>query len=467
MAKLIIKGGKSLAGEITIQPNKNAVLPVLCSTLLVEDECIMHHAPKSPDVLKILEAIKKLGGVHRWEGSTLFVNCKNVTSRPVSECVSDIQSAILFVGPLLARFGNANVPVAIGCKLGYRGPEDHIYYLEQFGVDCEFRGGAESSRIHFSVDRRKLKSHDLVQLSPETTKKTFIFSEASVTPTENLLMLLSMVTKFEVEIQGVAHEPHVEYLIKVLRMMGVTIEGKGSVLITKGCFGKPKAFECDFEDEPDHVDFYGTAVTAVLTRSDLLLKCRPTIAIRSMAAFLEKAGIVLGLSNAGAAIFGSKSTYAPIAGFSKANDYAWKLNPRPWPGFPIDCLPSFIALASVNCNALTATVANNWMYEGGLGYVKQMKQLGAIVKCYPTEFGLQKVQVIGSEQNAKEYFFRKSNKKLQIAGVPVIEGTRALFTIALGRKGTTIINDIDPLLRRSPDFIEKFQALGAEIELRN
>ena len=220
MAELIVPGGKQLKGEIDIAPNKNAVLPVLCATILTTEECVLHHTPRSPDVLKILEAIDALGGTHSWMGNTLFVNCEKISEKPISECVADIQAAILFVGPMLARFGNVNVPVAIGCKLGYRGPEDHIYYLEQLGVDCQFNGSSNGSRINFSVDRSKLISQELVQLSPEVTKKTFIFSEASVTPTENLLMLLSMVTKFEVEVRGVAHEPHVEFLIKVLRTMG-------------------------------------------------------------------------------------------------------------------------------------------------------------------------------------------------------------------------------------------------------
>lgn len=468
MAKLIVTGGKKLNGTIVISPNKNAVLPVLCATLLTEEECILHNVPKSPDVLKILEAMHQLGGTHHWVGTTLTVCCKNITSSAVSACVADIQSAILFVGPLLARFGYANVPVAVGCKLGYRGPEDHIYYLEQLGVTCTFKTPQEPGdvpRIQFGVDRSKLVSHDLVQFSSETTKKTFIFSEASVTPTENLLMLLSTVTKFDVEVQGIAHEPHVEYLVKVLRMMGVTIEGKGSVLTVKGSFGKIKGFECDFQEEPDHVDFYGTAVTAVLTRSNLFLKCLPTVAIHSMVEFLEKTGIRCRMHPDGVFVFGGECFFNPVEGFSKANDTAWKLNPRPWPGFPVDCLPSFIALASTSRHTTTSTVVNNWMYEDGLGYVPQLNQLGASIELFPTEFGVQKICITGSEESVEEYFVREHAQEITIGGVPVIEGTRALFSVALGRTGTTTIADIGPLLRRSPDFVQKFIEIGADIQL--
>lgn len=461
MAKLVINGGKKLAGSITIAPNKNAVLPVLCATLLTEEECIMHHVPKSPDVLKILQAIDHIGGTHHWKDDTLFVCCKNITSQAISSCVADIQSAILFVGPLLARFGCADVPVAIGCKLGYRGPEDHIDYLERLGVSCRVAGG----RLHFGVDKSKLVTHEIVQLLPETVTKTFIFSEASVTPTENLLMLLSCVTKFDVEVQGIAQEPHVEFLIKILKEMGMIIEGKGNVLLTKGCLGSMKGFECDFAKEPDHVDFYGTAITSVLTKSDLFLQCHPTLAILSMIAFLNRTGIHCRLHSDGVLIHGAQSSYQPVDGFSRANGSTWKLNPRPWPGFPVDCLPSAIALSASVLNHGNATVLNNWMYEDGLDYVYQMNQLGTSIRPFTTDFGLQKVCVDGFGNNEEELFSKFSNESITIPGVPVIEGTRALFSIALARKGETIIEDISPFLRRSPDFVEKFREIGADIVL--
>lgn len=457
--KVIIKGGKPLIGEIRIESNKNAVLPVLCATLLTKELCVMHNVPKSADVLKILSAIVLMGGICIWEGSTLKINCRNIVSQPVDGCVSDIQSAILFVGPLLTRFGVANVPVAIGCKLGYRGPEDHIKYLSALGVVCTTSEG----RVNFSIDINSLKDDTLVKTShcSETVTKSFIFSEASVTPTENLLMLLSGVTKFSTEIQGIAQEPHVQFFVSVLKKMGCSIQGKGSTLVTGGS-SRIHGFECDFAEEPDFVDFYGTAVTVALARGDVLLKCVVTPAIRHMVEFLTDTGVVCTIVSHGVKIDGEKSHYVPIHGFSRANEDTWKLNPKPWPGFPIDCLPSFIAWSCTNSKKGTGTTVNNWMYEDGLGYIPQLIKMGAEIHQYTTEFGSQKITAMGT--GLEKYFESTKDAEIYIQGVPVIEGTRAILSVALSRDGTTVIESILPLLRRNPNIIAKYKELGANID---
>lgn len=456
---LKITGGTPLNGSIEIIANKNAVLPVLCATLLTKGMCTLKNVPKSPDVLKILEAIDGLGGFHEWKDSQkiLRVCCDGIESKPVSDCVSDIQSAILFVGPLLARFGVANVPIAIGCKLGYRGPEDHIAYLSKFGAVCKM----ENNRVIFSLDRSTLQNHALVQISPETTTKRFLFSEASVTPTENLLMLLTCVTKFNVEVQGIAQEPHVEFLIQVLRSMGVIIEGKGSCLIIKGRLGDLKKIECDFADEPDYVDFYGTAITIALSKGLATLKLKLTPSIMHMIEFLRESGVHLTIEQEGVIIDGRASSFLPVQGFSKANERVWKLNPKPWPGFPVDCLPSFIAWSCANQNSETSTTVLNWMYEDGIGYVHQLAQLREGVVMYPTDLGEQKLVVHGT--NKGKSFTAEGEVVLE--GVPVIEGTRALVSAALASNSVTIIKNVAPLLRRAPDFVSKYGSLGAKIEV--
>lgn len=457
--KIKIIGGNSLQGTISIEPNKNAVLPVLCAALLTSETCELKNVPRSPDVIKILEAIKDLGGDCSWSSDqgTLTICCEKVQSRPVSDCVADIQSAILFAGPLLARFGEADIPVAIGCKLGYRGPEDHIYYLSKLGVVCS----VEHGRIRFSVDKKALKDDSLLRYSLDTVTKSFIFTEASVTPTENLLMLLSTVTRFDTRIEGVAQEPHVEFLVQVLRHMGVAIEGGGNTLLVKGVHGKLGGFEVDFQTQPDHVDFYGTAVMVALTKGEVLLKCVPTRAIQHMVEFLSQVGIVCMIESDGVRIHGSESSFSPIEGFARADDRHWKMNPKPWPGFPVDCLPSFIAYAAANTHNDTGITTTNWMYEDGLGYAKQLITLGAAIEIYETKFGAQKL-LIG---NVSEPYTPMNQELITISGVPVIEGARALISAAITRKGITEIEDIAPFLRRNPSFVEKYRQVGASIEI--
>lgn len=459
MTNVRITGGKPLQGRLKISSNKNAVLPVLCATMLTVQPCVLKNVPRSPDVLKILQAINELGGTHTWDGDMLTVCCENITSKPVSDCVADIQSAILFVGPLLARFGTANVPVAIGCKLGYRGPEDHIKYLAKLGVSCR----VEAGRVIFYVDLKELSGSILPENNLETLTRHFLFSEASVTPTENILMLLSIVTKFDVELQGIAAEPHAQFLAEELKKMGVSIDGRGSALLIRGrSVEHLRGIECDFDQEPDYVDFYGSAVMVALTKGDVILECLPTLSIRHMVEFLVNSGVVCEILPDGVRINGAASVYEPMDGFSKADHVTWKLSPRPWPGFPVDCLPSFIAWACANQHAASSTTAINWMYEDGLGYVERLVQLGADIISYPTDLGLQKVLIRGSESGG--FLHKDDEKEMLLDGVPVIEGMRAILSAALARKGTTVINGIDPILRRSPLFIHTCRELGAQIE---
>jgi UDP-N-acetylglucosamine 1-carboxyvinyltransferase len=458
---VIINGGIPLTGTIDIEANKNAVLPSLCAAVRSKYDCILRNIPKSPDVEKLLQAIKELGGKYNWDaaGTTVTVNCKNLQSKPVGDCVNSIQSAILFAGPLLARFGEADIPVSIGCKLGYRGPEDHIYYLSKLGVECK----VENGRIRFSVDLKNVQTQDLVQVTTESTMHTYIFSEASVTPTENLLMMLSAVTKFNVKVIGIASEPHVQCLIEVLKQMGANIDGHGNTLIARGNKGEMKGFDVDFKLQPDHVDLYGTAVMVALTRGDVFLKCMPTPVIQFMVEFLRNVGVVCKVEQTGVMIKGSESSYSPSQGLSRANANTWKINPMPWPGFPVDCLPSCVVWTCANLQKGTATTLNNWMYEDGIQYSLQLKMLGASIKVIKTDYGAQKVIVKGT--GGKNYFDKFKNRGITIEGVPVIEGVRALISAALSRKGKTTIEDISPILRRNPEIIKKLKELGADIEI--
>lgn len=463
--KLEIIGGIPLQGEITVEVNKNAVLPVLCATILTEKDCILHNVPKSPDVLKILQALGEMGAQYYWpekpkkeKSSTLIINCKGLKNKPVSNCVADIQSAILFIGPLLARFGEANVPVAIGCKLGYRGPQDLIEYLSHFDVKTSVN--LEDQRVFMSVNKNMFKTQELKQLSYDTLIKHITFSESAVTATENLLMFLSCVTSFDVKLDGIAQEPHVRFFTSILREMGMSISGEGGILITKGVMTNMKGFECDFIYEPDYIDFFGHAVMVALTQGSVLLKCYITPAILHMNNYLKKMGVISQIQENGVHILGDESHLNFSEGFPKATEEVYKINPRPWPGSPVDSVPSKVALCAQHLKN-RKVIINNWMYEDGLSYIHDLNKMGAQIKVFDTGFGNQKVEVTSKPT---EEMLLLDDHDVCIEGVSVIEGTRALISFALQRKAKTIIKNFQPLLRRSPDFLEKLQNIGARVK---
>jgi UDP-N-acetylglucosamine enolpyruvyl transferase len=220
-----------------------------------------------------------------------------------------------------------------------------------------------------------------------------------------------------------------------------------------------KGFKCDFSEEPDFVDFYGNAVMVAISKGRVLLKCITTPAILHMVNFLRKTGVFCEITPSGVFIDGSKTTLKFSNGFSRANETTYKHNPRPWPGFPVDCLPSFIALVSTHGFTSKDITINNWMYEDGLKYVEQLQELGATIETYPTEFGMQKITASSSKRKLA------SHGEVMIEGVPVIEGVRALISYANQEIGTVIINDIAPILRRSPNFIVNLQSLGVNINI--
>jgi len=463
--KLEIIGGKPLFGEMPVEVNKNAVLPVLCATILTKKDCVLHNVPKSPDVLKILQALEEMGAQYYWrkpKEATLVINCGSLKNKAVSNCVADIQSAILFVGPLLARFGEANVPVAIGCKLGRRGPEDLLHYLDI--LDVKTTADQDEKRLFFSINKKKFMSEEIIQSSIETITRHSTLEKKAVTATENLLMALSFVTKFDMKVDGIAEEPHVRFLTKILKEMGMNISGEGSILYVKGSFGPLKGFECDFAYEPDYIDFYGHAVTVALTRGNVFLKCYVTYAIKHMVGFLKNVGISCVICENGVRIQGNRSSFIFSPGTSKITEDVYKLNPRMWPGFPPDSIPAAMALFSQH-GQNRKVVIDNWMYENALSYAPDLEKMGARIEIFDTHYGYQMAEIFSLPQSPNEEILLFDDQNTFIEGVGVIEGTRSLISYALQKEGKTIIKSIDPLLRRSPDFYAKLQNIGADIKI--
>jgi UDP-N-acetylglucosamine 1-carboxyvinyltransferase len=454
MATIKVLGGKPLTGSITIESNKNEVLPLIAATLHTLEICTIHNVPRSPDVLKMLAALREMGAGVLFNENLLTICCKNVNTWEVPKLVAGMQASILFVGPLLARFGKAKVPRNVGCQLGFRGYEGHIEYLAPFGITCT----EENNWLTFEVDHNLLKDDSLVQSRDKIREvKHEYFTQALVTPTENLLMLLSMVTAYDVELSGIAQEPHVVRLMNVLKMMGVLIRGDHGVVKISGSYKPLKGFNVTLE--PDHVDFYGTMVAGILTKGTLDITYHDAhefesyTSLNRMTRFMQNVGI--SVSKQGSIYKVVPSHFNPEIHFPKAADNIWKLDPGPWPAFPVDSLPSFVVLACANRNTEMDMLISNWMYEDGMRYASVLKDLGIAISIENP----QKVRIRGSES------MFSNNQSVEVTCPDVIEGARAVFLAALARPGVTIIKNFDPLLRRSPNFLQKYLALGASIEI--
>ncbi|MEO5645857.1 MAG: hypothetical protein ABIO57_00550 [Candidatus Paceibacterota bacterium] len=454
MKTIRIKGGKPLHGSVTIASNKNANLPALLASILTDETMTYKNVPESPDVKKILAALADMGAsVTNDNNGTVTICCKNLSTCVVpSEHIREMQAGYLFAGPLLARYGEAFIPPSSGCQLGYRGFEDHAGYFKKLCVGTSVVNKNGEAFVHFVKNEPACNDRVVAKDSQSLyDNRSASYNNALVTPTENILMFLSGKSQFDTELSGIAQEPHVAQLIDLLRQMGVQIKGKGSTLKIRN---SSKLKGATFVPGPDHVDYFGFAITMAMTKSDVLLKLPVTENIAHINEFIKDIGIEIELKKNGVLILGSKSSYKPSPTFPRAQDaFTYKMIPGPWPMFPVDCLPSFVAWSTTNQNSDTSTLINNWMYDDGIKYVPVMQQMGARI----SNFDNQRVTTLGAN-NPNPY----RSSLLEVSAPNVIEGVRALISCALSG-GEYDIHNVQYILRRNPDFFEVLKELGADI----
>lgn len=452
MKTIRIKGGKQLTGTVAIAPNKNAILPAIAASILSKETMTYTNMPMSPDVKKMLAALQHMGAVVTIDNSLVTICCEKLNTHIVpQEHIYEMQAGYLFAGSLLARNSSeAMIPKSSGCRLGYRGHEDHAEYFRELDVSFE----ATDTHIIFKLNS-PIKDERIVAKSRlQYPKREITYDNPLVTPTENILMLLAGTSAFETEVSGIAQEPHVVQLIELLKKMGAKIKGKGSTITITGSSNLKGA---TFTADSDHVDYFGFAVMAAMTKSDLVLHLPVPISagIIRMNQYMQKLGIVFEvMDKQNIVIKGMSSKFNPINTFPRADGNIYKMNPGPYPMFPVDNLPSFIAFSSINMNPLTATRSQNWMYTDALKYVPVMKEMGANVSLNDD----QRVIMHGAV-NGNPY-----NKKRMVSSPDVIEGARAIISCALSGAGEYTIQNVHYILRRNPDFFEILKNLGADIE---
>ena len=430
---LKITGGKQLSGEITPVPNKNAMLPALAASVLTSDTVTYHNLPKSTDVVRMLDALRILGAeVDDHDFSLITVNCKNIKTYEIDSINGNaMRSSILFAGPLLARFGKARIPLPGGCVLGRRSIAAHIDAFAKVGVTTEISDGF----ANFERTTPLLKHYSIWMM------------EASVTATENIAMYAAG-CEAEFDITEAAAEPHVTQLIKLLEEMGATVSGLES---NKLCItGKNVFASATFIPEPDQIDIAGIIIATAITKGKLVVKGANIPRVSGgLVQFFQKWNIGITTSGEDLIIDGTKDLVINCAesGFPLAGDDLPKVSPRPWPGFPVDALPSVVTLARKTHGK---TLIQNWMYETGLDFIRELNVLGAnIFMADP-----QRVIVTGPINFTGG----------KVVSPSIIQAAQAIFLAALADPVETKIESWEVIKRRYPEIIDVYRKLGATIE---
>lgn len=422
-------GGKELRGEVVPIPNKNSIVSSLPAALLTDEKVAYKDVPETSDVEKILKILSLLGAEVEEKGRDIEITCKNVNSYIVDpELAGEFRGSLMFAGPLLARFGKAQIPVPGGCLLGFRSISAHVDVFKKVGIKVEEKG--ESVLFTKGIGG---------------PAKVWQY-EASVTATENLAMYAAGVED-EIEIVDAAAEPHVSDVLRLLSDMGAVIEGKGTNHLK--IKGKKILKGATFVAGPDFVDIAGYMAGVGMAGGEIRIKGGNIWEVvmgmvnwfRAFGIEVLEDGDDLVVSRKGSLEYQLDTLGIPLA----AADLP-KLSPRPWPGFPVDVIPVMAALA---CKTKGKLLLQNWMYESGFDFVRELNALGAdIFMADP-----QRIIIHGPVR------FRGG----EVTPPPVIQATKAIFLASLADNVETTINRVDILKRRYPNIFETYRKLGAEI----
>jgi UDP-N-acetylglucosamine 1-carboxyvinyltransferase len=425
MDKLLIRGGRRLAGELAISGAKNAALPELCAALLTADAVTLHNVPRLQDVATMLKLLRHLGAqVERSEAEpgTVTLDASQITSTKAPyELVKTMRASILALGPLLARFGNACVSLPGGCAIGSRPVDQHIKGLQAMGAEITVEHGYIQAHAPMNaLGQRRLRGARI------TTDMV------TVTGTENLMMA-AVLAEGETVLENAAQEPEIPDLAELLIAMGARIEGHGSHRIVIQGVDRLHAPKNGHRIIPDRIET-GTFLCAVAAAGgDVTLRQANARHLDAVIDKLREAGVAV---TAGDDWIRVQADGRPTAVGFRTSEY---------PAFPTDMQAQFMA---VNCIAEGAAKISETIFENRFMHVNELIRLGAKV-----EVDGYSAMVTGVER---------------LSGATVmatdLRASASLVIAGLVADGTTTVDRIYHLDRGYDRMEAKLRSIGADIE---
>ena len=414
MEKLAITGGVQLDGEVTISGAKNATLPILAGTLLSEGEVRIGNVPHLRDVTTTIELLGRMGvSVTIHDPMDVEVNASTITDfNAPYDLVKTMRASILVLGPLLARFGQADVSLPGGCAIGARPVDMHVKGLRALGAEVEIIDGYIRAR----ADRLR-GGH-------------VFFDMVSVTGTENLLMA-AVLADGETVLENAAREPEVLDLARFLISMGARIEGAGTNRIVVQ--GVPRLGPTSYRIQPDRIEAGTFLVAAAITGGRVRVrKVEP----------LHLEGVIQKLLEAGASIeTGPDWVELDMRGRElKSVD----ISTDPYPGFPTDMQAQFVAL---NCVASGTAAVTETVFENRFMHVPELQRMGADISLQGNTAIIRGVEGLSSATVMATDL--RASASLVIAG--------------LAAEGETVVDRIYHIDRGYECIEEKLRQIGANI----
>jgi len=416
MDKLVIEGGRRLAGEVAVSGAKNAALPILCAALLTRERLTLENVPALNDIDTMLKLLAQMGVEIERDGHRVELNASGL-DHPVApyELVKTMRASILVLGPLAARCGEARVSLPGGCAIGARPVDQHIKGLTAMGVEV----GVEHGYVHARATR---------------LKGARLFTDmVTVTGTENLMMA-AVLAEGETVIENAAREPEVVDLAQCLAAMGARISGAGTDVIR--IQGVERLSGARHRIMPDRIETGTFLCAAAATAGEVRLT-------GTSAGYLD--AVIDKLMDAGCEIDSEKTPGREAIHIRAPQRLkAVSIRTAPYPAFPTDMQAQFMA---INCVAEGSAMIRETIFENRFMHAVELIRLGADIKIDGnTAFvtgvaGLQGATVMATDLRA--------SASLVIAG--------------LVAEGETHIERIYHLDRGYEQIEAKLEALGARI----
>ncbi len=413
MDKIVVNGGRSLKGTVRISGAKNAALPILISSLLVEGVNTYTNVPDLMDIHSTTLLLSKLGARVETGGSRVCIDAAGLIEHEAAyDLVRKMRASVLVLGPLVARLGKARVSLPGGCAIGARPINLHLKGLAALGAEIELKHG------YVEASAGRLKGADIY------------FDIVTVTGTENLMMA-AVLADGTTTLRNAAREPEVVALADTLVKMGADIEGAGTSIITINGVDSLKPAETSII--PDRIETGTFMMSAVLTRGDItLVDCEP-----------DHLGATINIMRQTGADIKTTDNSIRVTMQGKINSVDVKT--QPYPGFPTDMQAQFMVLMSI---AEGSAMISETIFENRYIHVSELIRMGANIK------------VDGNIAIVKGV--------PKLSGAPVmatdLRASASLILAGLVADGSTRINRVYHLDRGYESIEKKFAGLGADIK---
>ena len=437
MDKFIIKGGKSLRGEISILGSKNVALKVLVAACLTSDEVVVENVPLISDFKIMADIIKHLGGHIRFKDHSVIINFREFRSEKIAlDRAAEIRTSYMFLAPLLARVGTAIIPNPGGCRIGARPIDRIVDGLRKMGVVIKY----DSKDGYFHAKAPK---------GLRATKYKFIKNTHTGTET---MILAAVLARGKTILENAAQEPEVNELIGLLNRMGAKITRTKPRTIT--IEGVPSLHGATFRIVPDRNEVVTFAVAAILTRGDIFIKDINKTGIEEFLDMLKACGGGYEIKKNGIRFYYK----GPIKSTEVATNF--------YPGFMTDWQGPWAMLMT---QANGQSVLHETVYENRFTYVNELRKMGAHVELFnpkiknPSKFYNFNIR----DDNGKNMHAAKIAGPTQLHdAVLYISDLRAGATLvlaALVASGTSILFGVEHLERGYEHFDRRLKSLGANI----